>query len=1329
MKTLTLPLALSGLALPAALCAQTYLVTDLGLPGEQESQAMSLNASGTVVGYSLHSTGMTARAWMWTADGGRVELGGFGGLESRAYAVNDAGQIAGYATDAGGVAHGFIYDAENGLAELGAAPVAGDVYPQAINSAGHVAGYISTSGSNLPFVWLGPGNWVLPGTLPGADPPAGAQAAGLNDADQLAGEATWIFGATRAIQSAGDGTKLSPLPLLGGEIAKASAINNLSQIVGEAETINGAQHAFFFDGQKALDLGTLGGADSAAMFINDVGDVAGSSLTSSGAEHAFIWTTGTGMEDLQPRIAPTLGWTLNEARAINEAGLIAGNGTLSGQSRAFLLTPRSGPDTHPPVLTATLSTNLISGTSFSPIYLTVTVWDDVMVEARTLGTGSVRVTGPNGSSTLAPLNNRAPSTNAIQTIATFQINPPEGNWDGADNGAYVISLEPNLVRDIAGNLVPAQTLAAFIVAIQTNATARADGPTPLLPGQAGNFTFTAQSSYPSGSADVFTFAIDWEGDGMAEETFNTVSPLNLSHSFPGAGIYTVRVTATDPHSRSASAALEVMVNPPPGSWTSGPTLGTRYNGAGFYAQGRLYYLGGDPLLPAVEGNSQVNFFDLSTGAWQPAAELDTQRYAMGAGVDSRSRIVVFGAHGDESAAGSGGFTYTATSGEGSHIATRNYSVAGFAWCADPLARLYSIGGGGTTGVERYDGASNAWTALAPLPVPRTGAAAVYDGHGRILVVGGGDAQVFAYAIAEDSWTQLPNAPQTHNGQRAALGGDGLVYVLNDASLLVFNPLNNSWGLGPVPASAHDSLAAGTSGLLYAFGGPAGTMEILDPSTAGVPPFFTSTPTGGTLTGRVNQAWSYQAGAGGLPPPGFYLAGAPAGMVVSADGWLTWTPDAGQQGANVVVLRATNSMGIAQQKFTVNIRPALLNNDATPPSAVGNLIATNITDTTGQLVWSPATDDVGVASYRLYSYRTACVTPRCTVTRVVNVLQAANLTATTLTLTGLTPGGYYKRGVTAVDAAGNESPHTKIAFYTLSSPRLIPGPITAQSLSFAIVGEPWQQRFSVAGNPPPTLSFVSGPPGMTFADNTVAWNPVQGGPGTNVVTFTLRVANSVSNFDQTLPITVYPAGTDLVPPSAVTGVQLTEIGADHVGLRWNAATDNHGIAGYWVTATVHYRSRTCARNCTRSRLVARQFFAGTNTAAAALGGLEPSTQYFLTVQAVDTSGNPGDVTCGNTPGRYCSAVSFTTTPWLSVNLMRTSPGNLLFTWDPLQPVYYRLGDGYTYTLVCNPTLASNAAAWLPAPGFSWPMTNTSVELPAATATNQFYRVKADYITQP
>jgi len=34
------------------------------------------------------------------------------------------------------------------------------------------------------------------------------------------------------------------------------------------------------------------------------------------------------------------GWVLNEATGVNEAGVVVGNGTLNGQTRAFRLTPR-----------------------------------------------------------------------------------------------------------------------------------------------------------------------------------------------------------------------------------------------------------------------------------------------------------------------------------------------------------------------------------------------------------------------------------------------------------------------------------------------------------------------------------------------------------------------------------------------------------------------------------------------------------------------------------------------------------------------------------------------------------------------------------------------------------------------------------------------------------------------------------------------------------------------------------------------------------------------------------------------------------------------------
>lgn len=128
-------------------------------------------------------------------------------------------------------------------------------------------------------------------------------------------------------------------------------------------------------------------------------------------------------------------------------------------------------------------------------------------------------------------------------------------------------------------------------------------------------------------------------------------------------------------------------------------------------------------------------------------------------------------------------------------------------------------------------------------------------------------------------------------------------------------------------------------------------------------------------------------------------------------------------------------------------------------------------------------------------------------------------------------------------------------------------------------------------------------------------------------------------------------------------------------------------------------------------------------------MEPNTLHYLTIQAVDTSGNPGYVSCGYTSSSYCSSATFTTTPLLAVSLSSLPNGNLLFAWNDLQPPYYRVGDFYAYTLVGNSTLATNAAAWTPVPGIAWPITNTSVEILPINATNTFYRVKADYLVQP
>ena len=88
-----LALAVTSFSFPAVLLAQTYVLTDLGTPGELESYATAINSSNLVVGYSVHDTGMGYRAWLWSASGARFELGGFGGSESRAIARDSKERI------------------------------------------------------------------------------------------------------------------------------------------------------------------------------------------------------------------------------------------------------------------------------------------------------------------------------------------------------------------------------------------------------------------------------------------------------------------------------------------------------------------------------------------------------------------------------------------------------------------------------------------------------------------------------------------------------------------------------------------------------------------------------------------------------------------------------------------------------------------------------------------------------------------------------------------------------------------------------------------------------------------------------------------------------------------------------------------------------------------------------------------------------------------------------------------------------------------------------------------------------------------------------------
>jgi hypothetical protein len=96
---------------------------------------------------------------------------------------------------------------------------------------------------------------------------------------------------------------------------------------------------------------------------------------------------------------------------------------------------------------------------------TVRYTDNKAMDANTVGSGCLRVKGPNGYSRDAVLVSKTVSTNGRAVVAVYSILAPGGSWDGSDNGAYTVSVVAGKVRDKAGNPLTAGGLGIIQVNI------------------------------------------------------------------------------------------------------------------------------------------------------------------------------------------------------------------------------------------------------------------------------------------------------------------------------------------------------------------------------------------------------------------------------------------------------------------------------------------------------------------------------------------------------------------------------------------------------------------------------------------------------------------------------------------------------------------------------------------------------------------------------------------------------------------------------------------------------------------------------------------------
>ena len=94
-------------------------------------------------------------------------------------------------------------------------------------------------------------------------------------------------------------------------------------------------------------------------------------------------------------------------------------------------------------------------------------------------------------------------------------------------------------------------------------------------------------------------------------------------------------------------------------------------------------------------------------------------------------------------------------------------------------------------------------------------------------------------------------------------------------------------------------------------------------------------------------------------------------------------------------------------------------DTTAPDTPTGLASSNISQTSIDLNWNPATDDIGVSSYRIFQ----------------NELPIATVQETAYQVTGLTPGTTYAFSISAVDTAENESPSSVSVSVSTLDPNL------------------------------------------------------------------------------------------------------------------------------------------------------------------------------------------------------------------------------------------------------------------------------------------------------
>ncbi len=261
-------------------------------------------------------------------------------------------------------------------------------------------------------------------------------------------------------------------------------------------------------------------------------------------------------------------------------------------------------------------------------------------------------------------------------------------------------------------------------------------------------------------------------------------------------------------------------------------------------------------------------------------------------------------------------------------------------------------------------------------------------------------------------------------------------------------------------------------------------------------------------------------------------------------------------------------------------------DVTPPTAPGNLTATNTTQTTTDLSWDASTDNIGVTGYDILEGTTVIGT----------------VSGTTFDVTGLTPATSYTFTVIAKDAAGNESAPSNAANVTTLLPPdteapTVPSNLSAANITMFSLDLSWTASTDNVGV---TGYDVYEGVGLIGSTATTTFSVTGLSPAT-LYTFTVVAKDAAGNESApSAPLDVTTM-SDTIAPSAPTNLIASNTTQTTTDLTWDPSSDNVGVTGYDVYEGVTVIGST----------------AGT---LFNVTGLSPASSYTFTIVARDAAGN-------------------------------------------------------------------------------------------------------------